>query len=211
MLHLLQVIVGEFQTNRKNNKTLHRNIWKLLLKQGFMNTTMVRSELGIGEKSDFRSQTAETVQFDNLPIIIETTASGYRIKQVIPHIKGQMGNGCLITVPGYNLFKDPLTVKDTDFLLLKIYLFEKNHLFKPALHYKIIRLFGDHRLIWTSAVRGLKMPVKKKEHFFSMHPTPIIIESIVPANILNELIPKLKEIVQDGVVIAMPIHVFVRQ
>ncbi|MEB3101426.1 DUF190 domain-containing protein [Ferviditalea candida] len=211
MLHLLQVIVGESQTNRKNKQVQHRNISKILMEQGFTNTTMMRSELGIGEQNDFRCQISETVQFDNLPIIIETTGSGFRIQKVIPRISEQMESGNLFTVPVYNLFKDSLPVKNTDFLLLKIFLFEKKHWFKPSLHYKVVRILGDHRLIWTNAVRGLKGPAKKKRRFFSFDPTPIIIESVVPAKMINELIPKLKAIIQDEVVIAIPVHVFFRQ
>ncbi|MEB3104079.1 DUF190 domain-containing protein [Ferviditalea candida] len=63
---------------------LYKDITHDLLENHFGPITVTRDDKGIGEKNEIRFPIHESIQFNNLPMIIETVGSEEQVEQLIP-------------------------------------------------------------------------------------------------------------------------------
>lgn len=213
--NLIQIVVGEFEFGNRSNM-LHMDLVASLMQKDFSGITLIRSDEGIGEGNDIRRLSIESVPLNNLPIIIEALEEASlketSLKETLHDLKNQLPHGEITTIPAYQPFKEELLVDDDDFLLLKIFINEKIQWFGFSLHEKIILLLKDHHLIWSTVKQGIagygSDKIVRRKSFFSLSsPCPLVIESIGKAEQIKKVIPELKKMIKEGMVIAIPVNV----
>ncbi|WCK54895.1 DUF190 domain-containing protein [Aneurinibacillus sp. Ricciae_BoGa-3] len=80
-----------------------------------------------------------------------------------------------------------------------------------TLHEEILQLLRNHKLIWSTVSKGIegfgKDHVTHKQSIFSFSShVPIMIESVGKAETIQSIIPEVKEKVQEGLVVAVPVQ-----
>ncbi|MEB3101423.1 DUF190 domain-containing protein [Ferviditalea candida] len=214
MNQLLQIVVGELESGKSEWKTLYAEVVQVLWKHGFSGATVFRSDEGIGEKDDIRAFILEDVQFNNLPIVIETVERADRIHSVLPELRSIIPHGEMAIMNAYSLMEEELPVKHNEALMLKIYIKEKSSWFSRALYEEILDMFQKRDLIWTTVTKGIEgfgrdHVIHKQSLFSFSSQVPIVIESVGKAEVIQEIIPELRERVKEGMVIAVSVQVVI--
>lgn len=213
---LLKIVLGEFENGEEPSSILYTGIVKWLWKEGFSGATVLRADKGIGEKNDYRIFILEDVQFNNLPIIIETIESEEKVNGILPKLKRMIPNGEIMLIPVYSILEEGFPVINEEHMVLKVYLKEGSHWFSQELHDEIMKILQGKELIWSTVTRGIegfgKDHVIHRQKLFSLSShLPVIIESVGRTKIIESLVPLLKERIQEGIVITYPVSVVINR
>lgn len=209
----IQIIVGEFQG--QGSGLLYWDIARNLLKDKFCPIIITRADKGIGEKNEIRTNMLESIQFNNLPIMIETMGSKEQMERLVPHLKNKVSHGQLVTVSANSLLEETSLVNEHEYVMMKVYLQEKSFWFGRPLHDEILSIMQKQRLIWSIVKRGIagfgNDQVIHKPVLFSRSHVPIIIECIGKAKVILEMIPEIKSKANHALIIVLPLQVVVSQ
>ncbi|MCS7461937.1 DUF190 domain-containing protein [Paenibacillus doosanensis] len=209
---LLRIVIGEFEEGDSEWEFLYKEIVQTLWNHGISGATVIRTDEGIGEDNEYRAVVLEDIAFNNLPIVIEAVDDKERIEAMLPELKKKIPHGEIVTMQAIRILEEDVPMDDQAHLMLKVYLKEQTHGLKTANYEDILGLFREHELIWSIVMRGIegfgKDHVIHKQSLFSFSSNvPVVIESVGKAEVIRGLLPKLKEQVQDGLVIAIPVQV----
>ncbi|MEB3103533.1 DUF190 domain-containing protein [Ferviditalea candida] len=209
----IQIIVGEFEG--QGSGLLYWDITRNLLEDKFRPVFLTRADKGIGEKNEIRTQTLESMQFNNLPIMIETAGDKEQVEHLVPDLKKKVSHGQLVTVSAYSLLEETSLANEHEYVMLKIYFKEKSSWFGRPLHDELLSLMQKQGLIWSTVKRGIagfgNDQVISKPGLFSRSQVPIIIECIGPAKVIREMIPEIKSKAKHAWIVVLPLQVIVSQ
>lgn len=211
---LLRIVFGEMETGGSEWRSLYQELVHLLWSHGLSGATLVRTDEGIGEDNDPRDFVVEDIRFNNLPIVIEAVDDKKLIEAILPELKAKIPHGEISTMEAIRILEEEMSLNGQDYLMVKVYIKEKSHGLQSPLYEELLQLFHDHELIWSTITRGIegfgKDHVIHKQSLFSFSSqVPVVIEAVGRAEVVRQMIPELKEKVQEGTVIAIPIQLVV--
>lgn len=210
---LLRIVIGELECGERNWRLLYSDIVKFLWEKGLSGATVVRATEGIGEKNDFRGMYIEDIHFNNLPIMIEAIDSACMISSIRNELQEKIPHGEMITMEVVNLKEGELAVNKDGYLMLKIYVKEDSNWRGNRVYEEALQVLKDHQFIWSTIIRGIEgfgrdHVIHKQSMFSFSSKVPVIIESIGTKEQIEKVLPVIKEKVQEGMVIAIPIDVY---
>lgn len=208
---LLRIIIGENELNL-DSRNVYKEIREFLWKEGFPGVTVRRGELSLDNKSVIHSAVLEDIQFNNLAIIIESVAEKYKIEKIKQEVIKKIPNGQVSIVRG-------MEEKDMEIhkhFVVKVYTKEDNSWYKKEEYEKVIEFLKKKKVIWATVTKGIvgygKDRVVHKQNIFSLsEKMPVVVECIVPAESLKDLLEELKNIIEDGAVFTTPIDLIINK
>jgi len=209
---LLRIVVGEFESDKKSHQPAYQVILKLLWRKGFAGATVFRSTEGLDAEGNLRTFILEDVQFNNLPIMIETVDKTELVESVIDDIQKHNPDGLVMIFPVTKPFEEEWIMKDYEHLALKIFIKDESKWLETPLYDQLLFLFREKKLIWstiTKAIEGFgKDHVIQKDKLFSLSShAPVVVECIGEAKVIQEILPEIKKRVKEGLVISYPVKV----
>ncbi|WP_026883344.1 DUF190 domain-containing protein [Clostridium akagii] len=211
MNSLLRIIVGEQEYNADNNN-VYKWIMEFLWEKGFPGLTIRRSELSLDYQSCMHSFILEDIVFNNLAIILETVADDSQISKVKQELIKNMPHGQVSVINGM----ETKEMGKYDYFAIKIYTKENNFWFKTEQYEKVLNFFQKKDVIWATVTEGIvgygKDRVIQKQRIFSFSKKmPIVIECVVHTRNLKDLLEKLKNIVEEGVIFTTPLDMIMNK
>ncbi|MDD9150229.1 MULTISPECIES: DUF190 domain-containing protein [unclassified Sporolactobacillus] len=100
------------------------------------------------------------------------------------------------------------------YFTVKVYTKEENSWFRKEEYEKVLSFFQERKACWTSVTQGLvgygRDRVIRKQSIFSFSKkTPIVVETVVPADHLPELLSGLRKLVKNGAIFTTPVQLIV--
>lgn len=211
MNSLLRIIVGENEFN-SDSRSVYKEIRELLWKEGFQGITVRRGELSLDHKSAIHSAVLEDIQFNDLAIIIESVVNNDKIEKIKQDIIIKIPHGQVSVIRG-------MEEKDMEmhkYFVVKVYTKEDNSWFKKEEYEKVLEFLKKKKVIWATVTKGIvgygKDRVVHKQKVFSFsEKMPVVVECIVPAENLKDLLEELKNIVEEGAVFTTPIDLIINK
>lgn len=176
----IRITVGELQRH-KNGKPIYKELERHLRKESITDCFIVRSQHGIGENNEIRMNLLETSPLNNLPIVIDVIRNKEDLSLLSDKL--QLTSGQVFEV---------LTLEQYHHVLLKVYVVERFHWFKPEIYQEIIELCKQNRLIWTTAYKGIGA---------------VMIEVVGTIEEINFIIPSIQNIAPNSKMITIPVKI----
>lgn len=207
MKTFVQITIGELEFSK--NKLLYKDFAEAFRQTGSA-VSAFRSVEGIGEHNEIRSLVLESVPFNNLPIIIETMQNERQSNTFWNDLIGKMPRGNIVKTTVYRHVEDESIMEEHPYLMLKIYLYDQWHLFKPSLHREILEILRQHELLWSTVQQGIygfgnHGAILKKTAFPQR--APLLIETVGPSASIRRLLPLLQSKLKNGLMITIPVEV----
>lgn len=211
MKSLLRIVIGE-EAETDQSQKLYEWLERFLWRKGFPGLTIRRGEMNLDNQGMRHVSILEDQSFNDLALIIEAVNDSERIEEVIPEIKQHIGHGQVSLTRG----AEDKEMNEHDHFTVKVYTKEENSWFKKEEYEKVLSFFQEKNAIWTSVTKGIvgygKDRVIHERKIFSLsEETPIVIECIVSAEHLKELLSGLQNVVEEGAVFTAPVHLIVNK
>lgn len=212
-VQLLKIITGKLEISLEKHRNLYRRIVALMWKNGLPGATVSRAEEGIDEYGQFQSLYMEEEGIiGDTPILIETIAKNEQIQALIPKIKHLSPHAQIQVTDGFLPIQEEYTMEKDQFYLMKIYVKEESNILKLPAYEKILAALRDKGLIWSVLMKGIEgfgedHVIHKQSLFSFSNHTPVIIESVGKGEVIEELLPSLKQLVTDGLIFVTPVQV----
>jgi uncharacterized protein len=208
---LMRIVVNEQQHEKK--KLTCKAILSYLWEQGAPGATMRRGDAGIDNEDNIEYDILEDAYFNNLPIIIESILDGDLIKKLEGGLKSLVKHGQISISKSF----EESDFNEHEHFIVKVYTSEHNKkLLKKEEYEKILLFLQKKNVIWATVMKGIagygRNHVIYSQHLFPLSDhMPLVVECIVDKDNLNGLIGELKQVVTDGVVIALPVDLILNR
>lgn len=155
----------------------------------------------------------EDPAFNDLPLIIETVLNDEQlanltpqIKQLIPEKKGQVD-----IIPAIN----GGAKMDNQFVNMKCFIHPEERWMIEKNYEKVLKVLQNHHVTWATVTKGLAgygenilQKFADIDEFVHMdEKVPVIIEAIVPAAEIDQIVKEAKPLFTDGVIFTTPINI----
>ncbi|WP_072875389.1 DUF190 domain-containing protein [Alicyclobacillus tolerans] len=206
---LLRIVVGELEGRKA--RVLYQEIFTWLQKWELDYIVVLRANEGLGDKDDIRSQVIEDISFNDLPIIVEAIGTRESIEPILSEIKKNIPYGEVGIMEAYRIHEGESVLPNYDYWMIKVYVKEESHGIKPANYEKILELFRENHLSWSTVTKGIEgfgedRKIVKNSFFSWQSHIPVVVEAIGPVHTIQKIIPSLKEIDSHEMVVAIPIQ-----